>query len=50
MENLIDMQRSVVQQEDTSETEGKCSHNCSSVVWCRDLGNDKPTRSMIMSE
>ena len=40
MEKVVYMQRSVVQQEDTNETEGKCSHNCcqtSYVVWCRDL-------------
>ena len=48
MEKLEEMQWSVVCQEDASETEGKSLQNCgqtSSVVWCKDLGNNERTRS-----
>ena len=53
MNELEKMQWSVVRQEDASETEGKCLQNCgqtSSVVWCRDLGNNEGTRSMNRSK
>ena len=55
MEKLEEMQWSgcVVRKEDASETEGKCLPNygqISSVVWCRDLGNDERTRSTTRSE
>ena len=48
MAKLEEMQWSVVWQEHASETEGKGLQNCgqtSSVVWCRDLGNNERTRS-----
>ena len=53
MEELEEMQWSVVWQEDASETEGKSLQNCgqtSSVVWGRDLGNNEVTRSTTISK
>ena len=53
MEKLEEMQWSVVRKEDASETEGKCLPNygqISSVVWCRDMGNDERTRSTTRIE
>ena len=53
MEKLEEMQWYVVRQEDASGTEGKSLKNCgqtSSVVWCRNLGNNERTRSTTRSK
>ena len=53
MEKLEEMQWSVVRQEDASEAEGGGLQNCgqtSSVVWCRNLGDNEGTRSTTRSK
>ena len=53
MGKLEEMQWIVVRQEDASEAEGEGLQNCSqtsSVVWCRDLGNNERTRRTTRSK
>ena len=53
MEKLEEMQWSVVRQEDASEAEEEGLQNCgqsSSVVWCRNLGDNKGTSSTTISK